>query len=85
MFPPLCVSYTPRCRVQWHGSRGTRGPLGDDPRGAPLGGRPKARPLQRRGLRCGLVGLVAVWAWHVKDDLGGLGVRLFGDGGEGAE
>ena len=29
--------------------------------------------------------VVAVWAGHVEDDLGGLGVFLFGDGGEGAE
>ena len=47
--------------------------------------RPKARPLQRPGLRCGLVGFVAVRAGHVKDDLSGLGTFLFGDGGESAE
>ena len=28
---------------------------------------------------------VAVWAGHVEDDRGGLGVFLSGDGGEGAE
>ena len=32
-----------------------------------------------------LGGTVAIWAGHVEDDLSGLGVRLFGDGGEGAE
>ena len=30
-------------------------------------------------------GTVTVWAGHVEDDRGGLGVFLFGDGGEGAE
>ena len=30
-------------------------------------------------------GTVALWTGHVKDDLRGLGVFLFGDGGEGAE
>ena len=34
---------------------------------------------------CGRVVLRAVGAGHVEDDLGGLGVFLFGDGGEGAE
>ena len=43
-----------------------------------------------RGLRGGLDGgarvvVCAVGAGHVEDDLGGLGVYLFGDGGEGAE
>jgi hypothetical protein len=32
-----------------------------------------------------LGGTVTVWAGHVEDDRGGLGVFLFGDGGEGAE
>ena len=30
-------------------------------------------------------GEVALGTWHVEDDLSGLGVFLFGDGGEGAE
>jgi len=34
---------------------------------------------------CGVVVLGAVGAGHVENDLGGLGVYLFGDGGEGAE
>jgi hypothetical protein len=32
-----------------------------------------------------LVGFIAVWAGHVKDDLSGLGIFLFGDGRESAE
>lgn len=30
-------------------------------------------------------GVVAVWAGHIEDDLGGFGICFFGDGGEGAE